>query len=112
MHRRRPGAGQANGQVGSDLDVDQPGHPAGAEQAAVPARLPDDARGDDRSGFNRLERIDLDARGQEGLLLNDAVVADDGTLVDPSAAHDVAVSADDCAAQADPRTDEDVVVHN
>ena len=84
----------------------RPGNPSGPEQVALAARLPDHAGVDECAGLDGLERVDLDAGRDVRLLLDDAFVADDGTLFDPRATHDVGVLADDAATQIHLRTDE------
>ena len=109
LQRGGVGAGQPHGELGGDLDVEDAGDPAGAEQVRLAAGLPDDAGVDDGAGLDGLERVDrtpLDDR----LLPDDALVADDGALLDPGGAHDVGVLADDAAAQVAVRADVDVVV--
>src|SRR4030095_9155243 len=98
---RRVGAGarQRHRQLRSDLDVDYAGHPGRAEQAGLAPRLPYHAGVDHRAGFDRLERVDLDPAGDERLLLDQALVADDRALIDPGRPHHVRVLAYDAAAQ-------------
>src|SRR5690606_36026190 len=103
-------ARQPYAQLGGDLDVHQPGDAARAEEAALPAGLPDHAGVDDRPGLDRLERVDLHPGGDVGLRLDDALVADDHVLLDPGPGHDVGVLADHAAAQVPAGADVDVVV--
>ena len=106
------GGGQAHDVLRGQLDVDQARHPARSEQRRGPPALPDHAGVDDRPGLDGLVRVDLDAVGEEGLLLDQALVADDRALLDPGGPHDVGVLADHAATQAHLRPDEHVAVHH
>ena len=57
------GGGQADGQLGGDVDVGQAPDAPAAEQGALPPALPDDRGVDDRPGLDRLVGVDLDALG-------------------------------------------------
>src|SRR5690606_43111 len=105
-------AGQADAELGRDLDVDQPADAARAEQVALAARLPDDAGVDDGPGLYGLERVDLDPARHVRLGLDDALVADDRVLLYAGAAHDVGGLADHAAAQVGAGAQVDVVVHD
>src|SRR4029450_13216962 len=94
------------------LYVDDAGDPGRAEQAGLAPRLPYHAGVDHRAGFDRLERVDLDPAGDERLLLDQALGADDRALIEPGGPHHVRVLAYDAAAQVGLRTDVDVVVHD
>ena len=56
------GAGEPYAVLGGDLDVDQAGDAARAEQAALAAGLPDHAGVHHRAGLDGLERVDLAPR--------------------------------------------------
>ena len=112
LQRGRVGGGQPDGQLGGDLDVDEPGHAALAEQRPLAARLPDHRGVDDRARLDGLERVDLHPGGDVRLGLDHALVADDRGLLDPRPPHHVGVLADHAAAQRGALADEHPVVHH
>ncbi len=112
LQRGRVGGGEPHRQLGGDLDVDQPGDAALAEEGPLAARLPDHRVVDDGARLDGLERVDLHPGGDVRLGLDHALVADDGALLDPRAPHDVGVLADHAAAQRGALADEHPVVHH
>ena len=82
LERRAVGHRQPGRDLGRDVDVGEPRDPAPAEQRARTAALPDDRRGDDRTGFDRLERVDLDAGVHDRAFADEALVAEHRTLLD------------------------------
>ncbi len=83
-----------------------------AEQGADPAGLPDDGRVHDRVGFDGLERVHLHPGADHRLPADEALVADDDALVEAGVLAEVAVAADDRAAQLRAPPDVDVVVEH
>ena len=72
-----------DGDLGRDVDVRQATDAAPPEQRPRGAALPDDRRVDDGVGLDGLERVDLHAGVHDGVLPDEALVADDDALVEP-----------------------------
>ncbi len=125
QHRAEGGA-QPRSHIRSDVDVDQPRHAVATEDGGDSARLPDQVGADRRSGLDCLERVDLHARAEHGLLADRTLVADrhavvqhrmgahihppsqDGTL-DARAATDVIARVEHAAGDHRPLLDDHVV---
>ena len=95
---------------GDDVDVGQARHAGASEQAARPARLPDDRGVDDGAGLDGLERVDLHARLDDGLVAHEGLVAEDHALLAAHPLAQIAGAADDAAVEADAGADVAVVV--
>ncbi|MNX78966.1 hypothetical protein D3C86_1105790 [compost metagenome] len=106
---RAEGRAQLDRELGDDLDVDQARDARGAEQGALRARAPDEAAAHGRAGLDGLVGPHLDVGLDQGTLAHDAVVGDDGALLQLGAALDGGVLADHAAAQLDVLADVGVV---
>ena len=104
------GGGQADGQLGGDVDVGQAPHPPAAEQRALPPALPHDRGVDDRPRLDGLVGVDLDALVDDGAVADEALLAEDDALLGPGPPPQVGRPADDAAPQRGGRPDVDVVV--
>ncbi len=94
------GNGQAKGHLGSDVDVHDAGDPPLAEEVPGAPRLPDDRLGDDRTGVDHLEGVDLHVRVDERPLAHVALVGDDDAFLEPRTCLDVGVLAEHAAPKA------------
>ena len=80
---------------GRQVDVDQARDPVRAEEAGRQPRLPDEVTVDDGARLDLLERIDADARHDDALGADRAVVPDRDSLVEARMRADVAGLAHD-----------------
>ena len=88
----------------------RPGHAVAAEQAAGAAALPHDRGVDDRARLDGLEREDLHARAEHGVLADEALVAEDDALLAAHVGAEVAGPADGGPPEAHARAEVGVVV--
>ena len=68
-------------QLRRDVDVGQTRDPGPSEKVSGAPRFPHDRRVDDRAGFHRLERVDLDAGVEHGMLADEALVPEHHALL-------------------------------
>jgi hypothetical protein len=94
LERRPKGSGEADGHLGCDVDLDEPGDAVLAEQARGRARLPDQALVDVRAALDLLVRVDADAGHDLGLGADRHLVADRDAFVDADVRAQIAVAAD------------------
>ena len=83
LEPRGPGLGQADRELGADVDVGDALHALGAEQGARPAGFPHDGGVDLGGGLDDLVGIDLDVAAHLGVGADQAALADDRTGLDP-----------------------------
>src|SRR5262249_53706198 len=102
---RAIGRPQLSSEVGSDVDIDQACHAEPAEERAPALRAPDNAAGDDGASLDFFVGPDLDAWLDDGTLVHDGVVADNGSLEHHRLALDAGGGADQRAAQLRPFAD-------
>lgn len=112
LEGRRVRAGEPDGELRGDLDVQDPGDTAGAEEVRLAARLPDHRGVDEGTGLDGLERVDPDVALDDRFFTDEALVADHGAVLDPRGPHDVGVLPDHTATQIAVFADEHVVVHD
>ena len=97
VERRPEREAEAEGGLRREVDVDPAGDAVHADQARGEARLPDQVPVDEGARLDLLERVDADARHDDALLADRAVVADRDALVEARVRADVAGPADDRA---------------
>ena len=97
LERRSESGGDADRNLGREVDVDEPGNAVPSEEARRGTRLPDHAFVDERSGLHVLVRVDSDARHDHCLRADGHFVADRHALVDADMRADVARPAEDRA---------------
>ena len=96
--QRRPERGrEADGDVGGEIDVDEPRHAVLAEDARRPARLPDETFEQVGAGLDLLVGVDPDPRHNHALGSDRDLVADGDALVHAHVRADVARPSDDGA---------------
>ena len=91
--------------LGRHVDVDRAGDAVAREERAHAARLPHEVLADLRAGLDRLVRVDAHLGPDQGLLADDALVAERRALVDADARAQVAVAPDGRAAHGRVRAD-------
>src|SRR6266700_2501796 len=97
LQRGSQRSGEANRNLGRDVDVDQSGDALAGPQARGRARLEDQALRHLGAGFDVLVRVDPDTRIDDALGAQGHFVADRGPLLDEDVRADVAAPADDRA---------------
>src|SRR5439155_3410010 len=95
LERRAERGRESHGDVGRQIDVDEPGDALLAEDAGRAARLPDEALEQVRAGLDLLVRVDADARHDHALGADRHLVADRDALVYAHVRAQVARAADD-----------------
>src|SRR6266511_1105567 len=110
--RRSVGRSEARGELRREVDVHQAGHAEAPEQRAASLRAPDEAGTHDRSALDLLVRPDLHLAPHARVVVDDAVVADDASLLEGHARLERALASDDRAVELGALADVAVAPHD